>query len=139
MQVGESILARIYGKRFDGKVFEIQNWGQRKPSDALVMQALSNSQTQTLKKLRAKGRSDSQIWHQLHPGQPRPDRPQAVVKKTNGFKVKIEDLGKDQLVWLLDSMMGTSLKTIARMNREDLVKLALHVGGSKELRISFGD
>jgi hypothetical protein len=138
MQVGESILARIYGKRFDGKVFEIQNWGQRKASDALVMQPLSNSQTQTLKSLRAKGRSDSQIWHQLHPGQPRPDRPLPVVKKTSEFKVEIEALGKDQLVWLLESMMGTSLKTTARMNREDLIKLALHVSGSKELRISFG-
>ena len=132
-------MAHIYGKRFDGKVFEIQNWGRNKANDVLVMQSLSDSQTQTLKSLRAKGRSDSQIWQQLHPGQPRPDRPQPIVKKPKEFKVKIEALGKDQLVWLIQSMLETSLETMVKMNREDLVKLALHVGGSKELRISFGD
>ena len=38
-------MARIYGKRFDGKVFEIQNWAKSKSGDALVMQPLSNTQT----------------------------------------------------------------------------------------------
>ena len=67
-------MARIYGKRFDGKVFEIQNWAREKPSDALVMQPLSHAQETTLHRLRAKGCTDSQIWRHLHPGLQRPDQ-----------------------------------------------------------------
>jgi hypothetical protein len=130
-------LAHIYGKRFDGKVFEIQNWGRSRTGDALVMQPLSNSQTNVLKRLRAKGCSDSQIWGQLHPGQPRPDRPLPSTRKATELKVELATLDKEQLVWLIENMMDTPLESLDRMSHTDLVKLASHVGGGAKIRISF--
>ena len=131
-----SVLARIYGKRFDGKVFEIQNWAKSKSGDALVMQPLSNTQTRKLVNLRAKGCSDSQIWHQLHPDKIIP-KPQRHSSRPGHFSLGIEQLDKQQLVWLIENMMETSAQSLNNMAHEDLVKLATHVGGGKKLRISF--
>ena len=127
-------MSRIYGKRFDGRVFEIQNWARSKTGDALVMQPLSNTQARTLHQLRAKGCSDSQIWRQLHPVKP---RSQQAARTPGEFNVVIKTLAKDQLVWLIENMMETPAESLGNMNREDLVKLATHLGGGRQLRISF--
>jgi len=130
-------MARIYGERFDGKVFEIQNWAQSKTGDALVMQPLSNTQARTLHQLRAKGCSDSQIWRQLHPLKAGSQQPRKAIRNPGQFKVVIKSLAKPQLIWLIENMMETSVESLSNMKREDLVKLASHLGGGQQLRISF--
>jgi hypothetical protein len=130
-------MAHIYGKRFDGKVFEIQNWARSKSGDALVMQPLSNTEVRTLHQLRAKGCSDSQIWRQLHPAKSRPQQSRQTISKPGQFNVVIKTLAKDQLIWLIENMMNTSVESLGSMKHEDLIKLATHLGGGKQLRISF--
>ena len=130
-------MARIYGKRFDGKVFEIQNWVQSKAGDALVMQTLSTTQTRTLHQMRAKGCSDSQIWRQLHPIQASSQRSQQAFRKPAQFQLAVETLAKDQLIWLIENTMDTTIESLGKMTRADLIKLAIHVGGGKNLQVRF--
>lgn len=130
-------MARIYGERFDGRVFEIQNWARSKSGDALVMQPLSNTQERTLHHLRAKGCSDSQIWRHLHPVEASSQQRRKALRKPSQFKVVIKTLAKSQLIWLIENMMDTTVESLSNMKREDLVKLATHLGGGQQLRISF--
>jgi hypothetical protein len=119
-------MPRIYGKRFDGKMFEVQNIPNQR-GDVLVMQALSETQENKVCKLQADGRSDTQIWRALHPERKLEEKP----CKTGEFRLSLEQLTKAQLILLIENSMDQPLDSLQNMTREDLITLMRHFGDGK--------
>ena len=122
-------MARIYGKRFDGKLCEVRSFGAEAGEErVVVMQALSESQATQVEKLQAGGKSDTQIWRALNPEQiARRVDPSA----TGEFSLKLEQLTKAQLILLIEHSMKTSVESLKNMNKDDLVQLIRNFGGKK--------
>jgi hypothetical protein len=127
-------MPRIYGKRFDGKILEVQNHPARKTGDVMVMQALSDTQVEKVEDLRADGRSDTQIWRSLHPEQIKSAK---NVKKTGAFALKLEQLTKEQLILLIENSTKESIESLSKMTSEDLIKLIRNFGNVKPTRVTI--
>jgi len=128
-------MPRIYGKLFQqGKVLEVQNHSGRKTGDVMVMQALSDTQVEEVKCLRADGRSDTQIWRELHPEKVKPG---PALKQTGTFALKLEQLTKQQLILLIENSTKEPIESLSRMTPEDLIKLIRNFGKAKPARVTM--
>lgn len=139
-------MAKIYGE-VAGKVLEIQNWRDRASGDAVVMQRLSDHDAATFRTLRADGLSDTQIFQALHPEavvegatvreiklapQPTPRSPVA-----DSLQFRFDELPKEQLVWVIEQVMGQRAESLANMDHPDLLNLARFATKGKKIELSF--
>jgi hypothetical protein len=128
-------MPRLYNKRFDGKVYEVQNRPQTGTDDVVVMQALTTHQVDVVKDMKKGGCSDTQIWRALHPedGLEKTD-----LAKTGSFKLKLEQLTKSQLVLLIQHTIKSPVDSMHNMTREDLIQLIRCFGkGDKPPRVTL--
>ena len=140
-------MAKIYGE-IGGKVLEIQNWRERASGDAVVMQRLNTSAANDFRELRSDGLSDSQIFTALHPETvvegatvrqlqasplPAPNPRPPVSQLTH----RIDELPKAQLVWLIESVMGQKVESLAMMSQSDLINLARFTTKGRKVELTF--
>lgn len=128
-------MPRLYNKRIDGRIFEVQNRPHKGSDDVLVMQALTTGQVSVVKEMQKDGCSDTQIWRALHPEERSGGHD---LSKTGEFKLSLEQLTKSQLVLLIQHTIKAPVESMNNMTREDLIKLIRCFGkGDKPPRITL--
>jgi len=111
-------MAQIYHTLEDGRIFEIRNWMEREPSDAVVGRPLEEDDKTKYYILKNLGLADSQIFFRLNPNIL--DR---IERKT--VEVPTEILNEKQLIWLIENKIGEKMENLDKLSRRDLVKLFL--------------
>ena len=128
-------MPRIYNKRFDGKVYELQNRPHKGSDDVLVMQALTTEQLSVVKDMQSDGCSDTQIWRALHPER---GLDANGLAKTGQFKLQLDQLTKSQLLLLIENSVNVPMKSMGNMTREDLIRLIRCFGkGDEPARVTL--
>jgi hypothetical protein len=112
-------MTKIYHRLKDGRIFEIRNWMEREPSDAVVGRQLKEDDREKYYILRNLGLSDSQIFFRLNPNIL--DR----IEERKTVEVPTEILDEKQLIWLIEDKIGEKMESFDRLSRRDLVKLFL--------------
>ncbi len=118
---------KIFTRKLDGRVIEIGNWEARtSENDAFIGVPLSDSGLQKLRKGRESGRTDRQIFHDIH-------------KKKRSYRpaISIEDLTVQQLAKIASDLLDEKLDTLSRMSKEDLIQLVKRIAKLKRIRLGF--
>ncbi|MGH1362122.1 MAG: hypothetical protein ACRBF0_01105 [Calditrichia bacterium] len=104
----------------DGKMRAVMNYQRASEDDAILLQELTQSENLQYASLKNNGRSDDSIFALLFSADDDDTLPE--------IRVNIDILTKRQLSALISQRLDTSLQTLTRMNKTDLVKLLLSLG-----------
>ncbi len=118
---------KIFTRNPDGKVIEIGNWEARtSDNDAFVGLPLSDSGLRKLRQGRERGKSDRQIFYDIHKG-----------KKQGRATLPVEDLTVRQLAKIATGLLEKELDTLERMSREDLIQLVRQLARLRGTNVGF--
>jgi hypothetical protein len=112
-------MTKIYHILKDDRVFEIRNWLEREPSDAIVGRPLDEDDQTKYYILKNLGLTDSQIFFRLNP------KILDRIEERRTVKVPTEILDEKQLIWLIENRIGEKMESLDRLSKRDLVKLFL--------------
>lgn len=98
----------------DGKMRAIMNYKRAMEDDAVILQELTQSEDLQYHSLRDSGRSDDTIFAVLF---------SADEETLPSIRINIDILTKRQLATLIAERLGSPLRTLTRMNKDDLMKL----------------
>lgn len=104
---------RIFARVPDGRLLAIRNWRHRQhEDDALIAVPLTADEVEHYLRQKKAGVGDEQIFDELFPP--------PVLKRVT---IPIEELSKPQLVALIGQVLDRKLKSLERMERQDLAVL----------------
>jgi|GEM_PF-6400553 len=103
----------------DGKMRAVMNYQRAMEDDAVILQELTKSEDLQYRSLRDSGRSDDTIFAMLFS----PDEETIPI-----IRIDIDILTKRQLAMLISERLNTPLRTLTRMNKDDLKKLLASLG-----------
>ena len=103
--------------QIQGHWYALMNWRARGTrTDTVVLRPMSPSEVDTYQTLAQGGFLEAAIFAQLYPPKREPEEIKDVV-------VPVSLLQKRQIAALIENKLGVSLPTLARMDKEDLVRL----------------
>lgn len=118
---------KIFARKLDGRVMEIGNWEARSSeNDAFIGVPLSDSGLRKLRSGRERGRSDQQIFQDLH-----------HRKDTFQPALSLEDLTAKQLATIAIELLGEKLETLHLMTKSDLIKLVRGIAKLKKVNVGL--
>ena len=118
---------KIFTKKPDGRVIEIGNWEARtSENDAFIGTPLSDSGLKKLRSGREKGKSDQQIFYDIH-----------NLKIGHRPALSVEELTVQQLVKIVSDLLDEELDSLIRMSKEDLILLVKRLATLKNVQIGF--
>ena len=118
---------KIFTKKADGRLMEIGNWEARSSeNDVFIGVPLSDSALRKLRKGREVGKSDRQIFYDIH-------------QKKQGMRpaFSIEELTVRQLAKIASDLLEEELDTLNRLSREDLMRLVKSLAKIKKVSLGF--
>ncbi len=118
---------KIFTKKADGRLMEIGNWEARSSeNDVFIGVPLSDSALRKLRKGREHGKSDRQIFYDIH-------------QKKQGMRpaFSIEELTVRQLAKIASELLEEELETLNRLSREDLMRLVKSLAKIKKVSLGF--
>lgn len=98
----------------DGKMRAVMNYKRAMEDDAILLQELTQSEDLQYRSLKDIGRSDDTIFALLFS----PDE-----ETFPSIRINIDILTKRQLATLIAERLDTPLRTLTRMNKDDLKKM----------------
>lgn len=120
---------KIFTRDLQGKMIEIGNWEARSSDgDAFVGVPLTDSGLLALKKGRASGKSDRQIFKDIHPNR----RPR--YKK---HTMTLDDLTTHQILVIANDLLDEEIASLSRLSRTDLIRLVKKLASIKKVRIEL--
>ena len=118
---------KIFTKKPDGRVMEIGNWEARSSdNDVFIGMPLSDSGLDKLRRGRERGKSDRQIFYDIHKNK-RGQRP----------AFSIEELTETQLAKIATDLLEEELGSINQMTKEDLIRLVKRLAKIKQVTLGF--
>lgn len=120
---------KIFTRDLEGKMIEIGNWEARSSDgDAFVGVPLSDSGLLALNNGRSSGKSDRQIFQDIHRSrQPR-------YKK---HIMTLDDLTTRQILVIAHDLLEEEIASLSRMARADLIRLVKKLALIKKVRIEL--
>ncbi len=118
---------KIFTRDPEGRVIAIGNWEARtSDNDAFVGMPLSDSGMRALRAGREKGKSDRQIFYDIH-------------RNRKGLRpsLPIEDLTATQLMKIATDLLEEELTSLQRMEKADLIKLVKRLAHLRKVQIGF--
>ena len=103
----------------DGKMRAVMNYKRATEDDAVILQELTQSEVLQFRSLRESGRSDDTIFALLF---------STDEETLPSICINIDILTKHQLATLIGERLNTPLRTLTRMNKDDLKKLLASLG-----------
>ena len=109
----------IFFTKTDGKVKAILNWRTRAKEDALILSdTLDTEEMALFYELKSSGEDEESIFDRIFP----PHNPgQGPLQVT----IAVDQLTKAQLAYLIEKEMQSTLPSLKKMSKEDLLKLFL--------------
>ncbi len=109
-----------YFEKLDGKIYAQLNWKFRKKDDDLfVFKPLNRLEVSEYEELIKEGQDEEYIFNYLFP--------QKVIQKGKKVSIKIEELTKKQISYLISQKLKISLLSLNKMSKEDLIKLYIEL------------
>ncbi len=118
---------KIFTRNPDGRIIAIGNWEARtSDNDAFIGVPLSDSGLEKLRSGRERGRSDRQIFQDIHRG-----------KRKHRPALSVDELTIPQLSKMASDLLEEELDSLNRMSKEDLVRLLKRLVLLNKVRIGF--
>lgn len=118
---------KIFTRNPDGRIIEIGNWEARtSENDAFIGLPLSDSGLKQLRKGRERGKSDRQIFFDIH-----------REKKKSRPSLSVDDLTTKQLVKIARGLLDKELPTLEKMSRADLIELVRQLAKLRGTNVGF--
>ena len=108
-------------------MLEIGNWEARtSENDAFIGTPLSDSRVKELRAGREKGKSDSQIFYDIH-------------RNRKGLRpsLPIEELTEAQLVKIITDLLEVELLSLDRLLKKDLIVLVKRLAHLRKVHVGF--
>ena len=97
--------------------YVLMNWRARsRPTDAVLLQALSSDEIETYFALQRAGHDDADIFNHMYP-------PQYVHDIERDVPIPMHLLTKAQLAYVIEHKLSQPLPSLTRMRRDDLQSL----------------
>ena len=127
-------MAKIYKKDIYGRITEIRNWRELDSNSVTVGRLLSVNEELEYYRMKADGKSDSQIWRTFHPSQHqsgREHKPTATHSRTTPkgssqsleFELPVEALTKGQLIYLIQQKKSVNINALEKLDKLLIEKL----------------
>lgn len=117
----------IFTRKLDGQVLEIGNWEARSSDhDAFIAFPLSDSRLELMQMRREQGKTDRQIYREMHP-----------EKKHIRRAITLEDMTTRQIVIVAQELLNAELDSLERMAKADLIALVRRIASIKGIRMEL--
>ncbi len=143
-------MAEIYREGEDGSIIELSNWGMGgadDPAKAMVGRKLTDSELELYQELKARDRTDSSIWLELHPAWPRGNgkeilrplqRPDAQAD-AGKMKLTLRQITTAMLIKIIEARCHHKFENLTKMKRLELESLAETMLGRNYIYLDLND